>query len=155
MALPEGLRAGHGGRNLTTVHPGGRKSSSTFHHDERWLDFNMIQSGHWHDAGHYLLVAADHLRAPVKPTLDAESFYEEAPEMGPRGKDKPRVTDYDMRKGAYLGVFASGFGATCGHNSIWQMWGPGLAGHGSTAPKTRGKRRWTLPAARRSFISGA
>ena len=33
-------------RHLTTFHPRGRYSSSEWFHNESWLDFNMIQSGH-------------------------------------------------------------------------------------------------------------
>ena len=45
-AMARGLRAGDGGAHLMTFHPPGGNSSSTWFHDEAWLDFNMRQNGH-------------------------------------------------------------------------------------------------------------
>ena len=45
-AMARGLRAGDGGAHLMTFHPPGANSSSTWLHDEPWLDFNMRQNGH-------------------------------------------------------------------------------------------------------------
>ncbi|MBM3887571.1 MAG: DUF4038 domain-containing protein [Verrucomicrobia bacterium] len=45
-AMAAGLRAGDGGAHLITYHPSGGKHSADMVHDEPWLDFNMIQSGH-------------------------------------------------------------------------------------------------------------
>ena len=44
--MARGIRAGDGGAHLITFHPTGNRSSSYHNHDEAWLDFNMIQSGH-------------------------------------------------------------------------------------------------------------
>jgi len=41
-----GLKEGDGGRHLITYHPMGGHSSSEWLHDEPWLDFNMLRSGH-------------------------------------------------------------------------------------------------------------
>ena len=40
------LAEGDGGEHLMTYHPYGPEASSTWLHDEPWLDINMIQSGH-------------------------------------------------------------------------------------------------------------
>ncbi|MHC1767111.1 MAG: DUF4038 domain-containing protein [Verrucomicrobiia bacterium] len=45
-AAARGLRAGHQGTQLMTIHPGVAWASSTDFHNESWLDFNLLQSGH-------------------------------------------------------------------------------------------------------------
>jgi len=37
-AVAQGLEEGHGGRQLMTIHPGGRRDSAVDFHDEDWLD---------------------------------------------------------------------------------------------------------------------
>lgn len=119
-ALAKGLRQGDGGSHLITFHPCGGQSSSLHVHEEEWLDFNMIQSGH-HEWIHtnYLKVAADYAREPVKPTLDGEPCYEDHP------IDFKTANGYydqwDVRTAAYYAVFAGAFGHTYGHHSIWSM----------------------------------
>jgi hypothetical protein len=129
-ALASGLERGHGGRHLMSVHPGGQKSSSEGgwryggksgsyeYHVEPWLDFNMIQSGHGvTDRPTHLLVTSDYLRAPTKPSLESEYWYE-----GGYPNEQGEVSNaYDQRKGAYWSVFAGGFGYTYGANGIWQF----------------------------------
>lgn len=44
--MAEGLRHGDDEEHLITYHPMGGMSSSHFFHEEPWLDFNMLQSGH-------------------------------------------------------------------------------------------------------------
>src|SRR5690606_19330090 len=79
-SLAEGLRAGDGGAHLITFHPSGARSSAQDVHDEEWLDFNMIQSGHGERViTNYRFVSADYARQPVKPTFDAEPCYEDHP----------------------------------------------------------------------------
>ncbi|MGK5734352.1 apiosidase-like domain-containing protein, partial [Streptomyces sp. URMC 124] len=43
--MARGLKDG-GGERLMTFHPKGSSSSSYHVHEEDWLDFNMVQSGH-------------------------------------------------------------------------------------------------------------
>lgn len=128
-ALAAGLERGHGGRNLMSIHPGGQKSSSAgawrapgesgeyAYHEAPWLDFNMIQSGHAvRDGATYHRVARDYAQAPVKPTLEAEYWYEGMP-----NEHGELSTAYDQRKGGYWSVFAGGFGYTYGASGIWQF----------------------------------
>ncbi|HMN27507.1 MAG TPA: DUF4038 domain-containing protein, partial [Caldilineaceae bacterium] len=46
QAMAAGIDAGAGFRTLKTYHPMGGHSSSIWLHEETWLDFNMMQSGH-------------------------------------------------------------------------------------------------------------
>ena len=45
-AMAAGIDEGVGRRVIKTYHPSGRQSSSQWLHEEEWLDFNMMQSGH-------------------------------------------------------------------------------------------------------------
>ncbi|MCF3649400.1 glycoside hydrolase family 140 protein [Synoicihabitans lomoniglobus] len=117
--LNEGDPAG-----LMTYHVNGGRTSATYWHDAAWLDFNMIQSGHArYNQRNWEMVARDHARSPIKPTLDGEPNYEGLPVAFTEAN--PPFTDYDVRKAAYWSVFAGSFGHTYGHNSIWQMHRPG------------------------------
>ena len=106
--------------HLITAHPPGHESSSTFFHEEEWLDFNMIQSSHGSlNLPTYEFVAKDRALEPTKPTFDAEPRYEDhpinfKPEMG-------YFDDYDVRQACYWAVFAGGLGVTYGHHSVWAM----------------------------------
>lgn len=119
-AMAEGIRVGDEGRHLMTFHPCGETSSSKHVHQEEWLDFNMIQSGHGGQApANYRWLDEDYKLEPVKPTLDAEPCYEDHP----RGF-KPAngyFDEADVRVAAYYNVLSGGFGHTYGHHSIWSM----------------------------------
>ncbi|MBD1809587.1 glycoside hydrolase family 140 protein [Microcoleus sp. FACHB-SPT15] len=122
-----GLAEGDGGKFLMTYHPVGGSTSSTFFHNEEWLDFNMLQSGHSAiDLPNYTTVCSDYAKSPAKPTLDGESRYEDHPINWNPGNGYFR--DYDVRQAAYWALFAGAFGHTYGHHSIWQMWAPGRKG---------------------------
>jgi hypothetical protein len=116
------------GKQLITYHPFGRTQSSTWFHNEPWLDFNMFQSGHrsyeQDTAGfgedNWRYVAADYARDPVKPTLDGEPSYEGIPH-GLHDVTQPYWTDADIRRYAYWSVFAGGFGFTYGNNAVMQF----------------------------------
>ena len=118
--MAEGIKRGDKGKHLITFHPPGCTSSAAQLHNEEWLDFNMIQSGHvsqhWKN---YQLINADYHREPIKPTLDAEPRYEDHPINfnGINGY----YDDFDVRQAAYWAVFAGAFGHTYGHHSIWIM----------------------------------
>ena len=129
-ALASGLTAGHDGRHLMTVHPGGARSSSSGqwraggasgdydYHVASWLDFNMLQSGHGRaDRANYLLIEKDYGRTPTKPTFEGEYWYE----GGYPDADGRVSTAHDQRKGAYWSVFAGGFGYTYGADGIFQI----------------------------------
>jgi len=77
-AMARGLRKGDGGVHLITFHPPGGSGSSTWLHDEPWLDFNMRQNGHVKEfTGRYDQTRADYDRKPIKPVLDGEPLYED------------------------------------------------------------------------------
>ena len=44
--LAAGLTEGDGGIHLKTSHPESPRSSAMWFHTEKWLDFNMLQTGH-------------------------------------------------------------------------------------------------------------
>jgi hypothetical protein len=128
--MAEGLKEGDGGAHLISFHPQGGDSSSRQLHDEPWLDFNMIQSGH----GEALIandarVLADVAREPTKPVLDAEPCYEDHP-IG----FKPANGYFDaadVRKAAYYALLSGACGHTYGHHSVWAMADGPLAGAAS------------------------
>ena len=109
--------------HLMTFHPRGSSSSSNWFHNDSWLDFNMIQSGHYaYDIANYDEIAADYNRVPVKPVMDAENRYEDhAVDHNP---EKGWFNDYDNRQAAYWGLFAGGHGHTYGNRGVWQMFEP-------------------------------
>ena len=119
--------------HLMTFHPRGRTASSDWFHDESWLDFNMVQSGHRrydqdtskNEDKHYgednwKFMAADWKRTPIKPTIDGEPSYEGIPQ-GLHDIKEPRWTAADVRRYGYWSVFSGGFGYTYGQNSVMQM----------------------------------
>ena len=123
-AMAEGIRAGDGGRHLMTYHPYGGHSSSKWLHDEPWLDFNMLQSGHGaRDLANYAMIGADYARAPVKPVLDGEPRYEDHPIKWKQ--DAGWFDEVDVRQAIYWGLLAGGCGITYGCHDIWQFWQPG------------------------------
>lgn len=117
--MAEGLKQGDGGNHLLTFHPVGGTSSSRWVHDEAWLDFHMLQSGHGLERRSYRMVEADYGLTPVRPTLDGEPCYEDHPV-----NFKPENGFYqarEVRRALYWAVFAGGLGVTYGHHCIWSM----------------------------------
>lgn len=127
-AMAEGIEEAAGPEVLITYHPSGGSSSSRFLHNEKWLDLNMMQSGHGdgHDVPVWDRITADRLLVPAKPTLDGEPNYEDHP-VSPWPVWNPEnghYRDHDVRKQLYRSVFAGACGVTYGHHSIWQFWNP-------------------------------
>lgn len=123
-AMARGLRKGDGGAHLMTFHPPGANSSSTWLHNEPWLDFNMRQNGHVLEyTGRYEKTRADYDRQPVKPVLDGEPIYEDHPVDFNAGRLGHSVSA-DVRRPLYWDLFCGAFGHTYGHHSVWQMWAP-------------------------------
>lgn len=123
--MANGIREGDGGRHLMTFHPNGDNSSSAALHEEKWLDFNMIQSGHAaKDLPNYEKVAHDYALRPVKPVIDGEARYEDHP-VNWQPEKLGWFDDYDARQAAYWAVFAGALGHTYGCHPIWQMLAPG------------------------------
>lgn len=112
--------------HLMTFHPMGGNSSSKWFHNQDWLDFNMMQTGHGERsyAAYKKLLIPDYQLQPAKPTLDGEPRYEDHPHDW-----KPEILgwfdDADVRQAAYWNLFSGGFGHTYGCHAIWQMLAPG------------------------------
>ncbi len=108
---------------LMSFHPPGRATSSTWFHDDPWLDFNMHQTGQ-SDVPAYEPISADYDRKPVKPVLDAEPWYENLPNHIRNGHRE--ATDFDVRKRAYWAVFAGAFGHIYGELSVMLLLSPSV-----------------------------
>jgi hypothetical protein len=118
--------------HLITYHPRGRTSSSRWFQNEKWLDFNMSQSGHRTYAqdndtlgmmfgeDNWRFIEMDLALSPLKPTLDGEPSYEEIP-YGLHDTTLPRWNDSELRRYGYWSVFAGAAGFTYGHNSVMQF----------------------------------
>jgi hypothetical protein len=123
-AMARGVRRGDGGTHLITFHPPGGNGSSTWLHDEPWLDFNMRQNGHVAEfTGRYDQMRKDYDRTPVKPVLDGEPLYEDHPVSFDAGKLGHSIAA-DVRRPLYWDLFGGAFGHTYGHHSVWQMFDP-------------------------------
>lgn len=123
-AMARGLRRGDGGAHLMTLHPPGGNGSSTWFHNDDWLDFNMRQNGHVPEfTGRYDKTKADYDKTPIKPVLDGEPIYEDHP-VSFDARKLGHSTAADVRRPIYWDVFSGAFGHTYGHHSVWQMWAP-------------------------------
>jgi hypothetical protein len=126
-AMAAGIDEGAGRRVLKTYHPRGGKSSSDWLHEEEWLDFNMMQSGHGsgRSTPTWKMIAHDYALQPTKPVLDAEPNYEDHP-VDPWPAWNPASGYFradDVRRQTYRSVFAGGCGVTYGHHTMWQFSG--------------------------------
>jgi hypothetical protein len=145
-ALGETLRATDP-NHLISFHPFGRTQSSTWFHNESWLDFNMFQSGHrrydqlkpgddpktWKGEDNWKYVLEDYAKQPPKPTIDGEPSYENIPQ-GLHDPNEPYWKDCDARRYAYWSVFAGAFGHTYGDNAVMQIYKPD-SGKGAYGPR--------------------
>jgi hypothetical protein len=115
-------------RALITFHPqpmdGG--SSSAWWHGEDWLSFNMLQTGHDRQAPVAAIAARDYHLQPVKPVLNGEPTYEAHPISFKLSEGYS--TDAEIRRDAYLSVFAGACGHTYGCHSVWQFFTSERAG---------------------------
>jgi hypothetical protein len=123
-AMAHALRKGDGGAHLITLHPPGGNGSSTWFHDDEWLDFNMRQNGHQAEyTGRYNRTHADYERTPAKPVIDGEPIYEDHP-MSFKPDELGHSVAADVRRAFYWDVFGGACGHTYGHHSVWQMYDP-------------------------------
>jgi len=106
-----------------TFCPWGGRSSAEYVHDEAWLDFNVLQSGHTSARlDNRRMVAEDYGRKPAKPCLDGEPAYEDHPDMRwERGSEAPYFDDAMVRRLACQAVFADACGHTYGCHAVWQF----------------------------------
>jgi hypothetical protein len=94
-------------------------SSSHWLHDDAWLSFNMLQSGHREHVRNYDQIYHDYNRLPTKPVLDGEPNYED---WRFHNADGPQIhSAWNVRKRAYWSLFAGACGHTYGHASVWPM----------------------------------
>jgi hypothetical protein len=111
--LAAGLTEGDGGIHLITFKPDPAPFSSSFIHDEEWLDFDSMQT--WNSVKLiYPMVTNDYNLEPVKPVLMAEGAYEQGSEYG------FDVTPLWIRRQAYYSYLAGGH-HTYGHNDSWRV----------------------------------
>jgi len=111
--LAAGLHEGDGGLHLITFKPDPAPYSSSFIHDEKWLDFNGMQT--WKAVELiYPMVTKDYNLKPIKPVLMAEGAYEAGTEYG------FDVTPLWIRRQAYYSYLA-GAHHTYGHNDSWRV----------------------------------
>ncbi len=111
--LAAGLHEGDGGYHLVTFKPDPAPYSSSFIHNEDWLDFNSMQT--WNGVKLiYPMVTKDYNLKPVKPVLMAEGAYEAGSEYG------FDVTPLWIRRQAYYSYLA-GAHHTYGHNDSWRV----------------------------------
>jgi hypothetical protein len=123
-SLAKGVVEGAGGNEkvLMSFHPQpNAMGSAEWFHQSEWLDFNMFQNGHCRDQGHYLKITALYNKIPYKPIIDGEPLYEDHPVCF-NAKDLGTSSAYDIRKYAYLDLFAGAFGHTYGCHDVWQMY---------------------------------
>jgi len=111
--LAAGLHEGDGGYHLITFKPDPAPYSSSFIHNEDWLNFNSMQT--WNGVKLiYPMVTKDYNLKPVKPVLMAEGAYEAGSEYG------FDVTPLWIRRQAYYSYLA-GAHHTYGHNDSWRV----------------------------------
>lgn len=128
-AMAEGIAEGVGGNDkaLMTFHPQPNgledAGSAKWFHNDTWLDFNMFQTGHCRENNIWDRIQVAYKKTPIKPVLDGETLYEDHPVCF-NAKDLGTSNAYDIRKHAYLDVFAGAFGHTYGCHDIWQMFSP-------------------------------
>lgn len=124
-AMGKGLKEGSQGAQLVSYHGHGPRpgftaySSSFWFHNEDWLDFNMIQSGHRWAVPTYEFITHDYDLKPIKPTIDMEARYENHPD----GQNAARRMDaHQVREAAYWALLAGAAGHGYGNNNIWQFY---------------------------------
>lgn len=151
QAMARGIRDGNGGKQLMSYHPTGEISSHYWFHNEPWLSFNILQSGHYRKMDPIYRFSGMYAQLrPIKPFVNAEPSYEDIPvrfwefaDYGKLGKKKEDVIgndglikdpayftdgiydDYDIRMQAYWTYLSGAAGYTYGNNAIWQMYKPG------------------------------
>ncbi|MBN7799346.1 glycoside hydrolase family 140 protein [Algoriphagus aestuariicola] len=108
---------------LITFHPqptapGG---SSNWFHQEKWLSFNMHQTGHCPGLDDFKKITHDYQLIPTKPTIDGEPLYEEHPYCF-NAKENGYSEAADIRRIIYWNVFAGAAGQTYGCHAVWQMY---------------------------------
>jgi hypothetical protein len=97
------------------------KGSAEWFGRESWFAFNIFQNGHCRDVDNYERIQNSWNNLPARPVIDAEPIYEDHPVCF-NVKDLGTSSAYDVRKYAYLDLFAGAFGHTYGCHDVWQMY---------------------------------
>jgi hypothetical protein len=123
--MAEGIAEAAGGydQTLMSFHPQPHENggSSTWFHDQKWLDFNMHQTGHCANQGTYRHIGYDYNLLPTKPVLDGEPLYEDHPNCF-NAKELGYSVPEDIRRIMYWNVFGGACGQTYGCHDVWQMY---------------------------------
>ena len=131
--MARGIVIGISGREdydaaLMTYHPGGGNTSATWFHDDRWLDFNMQQTGHGPPP------RRNHGRRSRPTTAGRRSSRSSKASRCTRiirlgssaaSRQNGFSSDNHVRQRAYWTLFAGAAGVAYGHHSVWQMYAPG------------------------------
>ena len=136
---------------MISYHPTGRQSASFWFQARPWLDFDSIQSGHFINTTNFQMIAADYAKTPTKPTLDMEPGYENITNGLVRTtpattRPAARIEAVDVRRSAYLAVFAGAAGHTYGNGEVYEFWSPGRAALPGWAAQLPWKESLKLPA---------
>ncbi len=111
--LAAGLRETDTGKHLMTFMPFPPAHSSSFAHDEPWMDFHSVHVYRRTDLM-YPLLRRDYEIKPAKPIVMAEGAYESTKE------DSYEVTPLGVRRQAYYSYLAGAFHGY-GHMDSWQL----------------------------------
>ncbi len=123
-AMGKGIMEATGGKAIIGFHPQPCDlGSATWFEKDSWLSINMFQNGHCRDTEGYKRINKVYNLQPVRPVLDAEPIYEDHPVCF-NVKDLGTSSAYDVRKFAYLEIFAGACGHTYGCHDIWQFYSP-------------------------------
>jgi hypothetical protein len=130
-AMARGIAIGVSGKEdygavLMGFHPRGGGSSSTWFHNDAWLDVNMQQTGHGlaEAVQSWAKIARDYALTPPKPVIDAEPLYEDHP-LAFRSSQNGYSQEAHVRQRAYWDLFSGSCGHTYGNHAVWQMYAPG------------------------------
>ncbi|MEP7143648.1 MAG: glycoside hydrolase family 140 protein [Ferruginibacter sp.] len=121
-AMGNAIMKATGDKAIITFHTQpNQKGSAQWFHNDKWLAFNMFQNGHCRDVAFYDKISAVYDLTPAKPVMDGEPIYEDHPVCF-NVKDLGTSSAYDVRKFAYLDLFAGAHGHTYGCHDIWQFY---------------------------------
>lgn len=130
-SMAAGIVEANGGHDnvLMSYHPQPKQDggSSTWFHQDEWLDFNMHQTGHCANKGTYNHITHDYALTPPKPVLDGEPLYEDHPNCF-NAKELGHSIPEDIRRIMYWNVFAGACGQSYGCHAVWQMFEEGREG---------------------------
>ncbi len=123
-AMGKAIMMATAGKAVISFHPQPNQlGSAEWFHNDAWLSFNMFQTGHCRDAAVYDKIKGVYNLPPFKPVMDAEPIYEDHPVCF-NVKDLGTSNALDVRRSAYLDLFAGAFGHTYGCHDVWQMNSP-------------------------------